>query len=128
MYVSEDGITCCAVGEIVDLNDYEGKPEEAMKVFVNNFRCYGGAISGFSAFYVFTGVVRCSASKYDCGCKKHSYGKEFAAYIKKHRLGVLRESPGRVNRVNHPEHTVKVWVWAPSERRLIEWWKEYGGK
>lgn len=135
MYAS-DTMNCCAVEELVNLNVYEGKPEEAMRNFCKNhapsarFHNPKG-FTGVAAFYVFSGVVEYRNPKEWGDISKVDqvhYGPDMAAYIKKHRLGVIRESPGRLNRVNHPNHLVKVWVWAPSVEGLRRWWNEFGVK
>lgn len=41
------------------------------------------------------------------------YGESLAALIKENNLGEVVESPVRRNRVNHPKHDVRVYIWTP---------------
>jgi hypothetical protein len=120
MYVDETG--CCAVDEIHELSVH-GSAEEAMIGFIravyDSDRGYDLDEHIFSAFYIFTGVVKQPGSN-------PKYGPRFAAYIKRHKLGVVTESVARPNRVNHPDHVVKVWVWATSQRGLEAWARKKG--
>lgn len=132
----QHNLNCCAVGEISLLEHYEGAPEKAMKDFCKGFeqpsyalgtyRRIGSKLGDISAFYVFTGVVGNKDGDDDGDyVEEVSYGPEFAAYILKNRLGRVVESPARYNRVNHPTHLVKVWVWAPSVAGLNTWWEKH---
>lgn len=128
---TENNPGCCAIDDIFELSLHVGDPEGAMKTLCKAVRSYNGTLR-LPAFYIFSGVERCTGDKYDdddyIEPDQLGYGSEFAAYIRKHRLGVLRESPARKNRLNHETHIDKVWLWAPSELRLNAWWKEHGGK
>ena len=129
VYISTD-TACCAMGEIGDLNLHK-TPEDAMKAFCKQFTDYysKSELHDIGAFYIFSGVVRCQEGNADgCRCSNHDYAPKFAEYIKERGLGIVKESPGRRNRVNHPYHTVKLWIWAPSVKALQTWWKEHGGK
>ena len=131
--------SCCAVDEIDGLA-HAGTPRQAMQDFCerlhinrpyeperdyngqfrSSYDYYDRAETKPAAFYIFTGV-----EKVDEGGNRVAtgYGSKFAAYIKEQGLGSVTESVARKNRVNHPDHTVKVWVWAPSEQGLKEWYK-----
>lgn len=117
---------CCAVEEIADLS-YHSTPEEAMTEFIeaikeaSDDRCDSNdplLSMEVPGLITFTGVVRCRHKDRDC---KTGYGEAFAAFIRKNRLGTVTASAMRPNRINHPEHTVRLWVWAPSPRNLVRW-------
>lgn len=128
MIVTQMG--CCAFNEIGELGD-SGSPEQALVEFCENaldticedtvgsYKTY----LNLGAFYIFTAVVRTK----DCDGCAGEYGRNFAAYIRKHKLGIVRETMTRYNRKNEPGHLVKGWVWAPSVRSLTKWYKERGG-
>lgn len=117
-----DGLGCCAFNEIKDLSDEESA-EDAMNTFcqVVNEQFYDKGefkyVLNPGAFYLFTAVV-----KYGTTPASHRYGDDFAAYIKEHKLGVVKETMTRLNRANEPTHLVKGWVWAPSVKGLQTWW------
>jgi len=102
---------CCAVQEISDLS-YHKTAKEAMKTFCDEVGYFHQQRP--AAFYIFTAVVRQPRSK-------PTYGQRFAELIRRNKLGELRESVARPNRLNHPNHLVKVWIWAPNERNLWKW-------
>lgn len=135
--------SCCAVRDIHDLQDAGSPKEALRLLFSEMVYTHDSYIDrqkpGYSpepkmhwnevaAFYMFTEVFStddedelqgcdCDNDGY-CGCGnngpiKLGYGTEFAAYIREHKLGALTESESRPNRTNHPEHHVKVYVWAP---------------
>jgi hypothetical protein len=125
-------LCCCAVHELNILSTYS-TPKEAMlafcKLHVSRYGYNGVTKGGLytpGAFYIFTGVVKFRDDSDDYG-EDTSYGLNFAAYIKEQRLGVVSSSCRRVNRVNHPDHTIKVWIWAPSVKRLRLWWEANKG-
>lgn len=113
---------CCAVREIANLS---GHPSalDAMKAFCKQIwdpAYNGNPTSKLHGHFIFTGVV-----KHTDGSKitrDGKYGPEFAAYIKKHSLGDVVESKAASNRVNHPSHLVKVWVWSPHPVNLKKWY------
>jgi hypothetical protein len=122
------------VKDIGDLCEHNGNPEKGMVQFCKivsqrNYYTKANHLQ-MAAFYVFTGVVACNGDEEDDDYLEEDtldYGPEFAAYIKEHNLGALIETPGRWNRLNHPTHKVKVWVWAPSETSLTAWYNSHGG-
>lgn len=125
-----NGTSCCALEELENISDM-GSPEEILEEICG--RAYEKDFYGFyddekvlksSAFYVFTGVV----GYRDGENLDVDYGPNLAKFIENHGLGVVVESPARYNRVNEPTHRVKVWVWAPSDRKLKAWWKDYKTK
>lgn len=121
---------CCAVEEIDGLANWDD-PKDAMTDLCERMlkdadgydeRVYRNKQSGpndliVPGFITFTAVVG-----YTDKAEKHTYGPKFAAFIKRHNLGTVVESPVRVNRMNHPTHKVKVYVWATSLDGLTKWW------
>jgi hypothetical protein len=113
--------SCCAMDDIDGLSAFEGKPEEAMIDFCNSveYTDYGGE-KDFKPqnLYLFTGVIK-QPSRH--GKPEPKYGSEFAAYIRRHKLGRVTPSIAKYNRNNHPDH-VRAWVWAVNQESLKEWW------
>jgi hypothetical protein len=66
-------------------------------------------------FYLFTS----GGSSY-----RGDYGGNFAAYIKKHKLGYVTASPPVQNLAFHPEHANQAWLWSPDVKALEKWWDE----
>jgi hypothetical protein len=114
MYIEDT--QCCAMREIAELSQHR-TAEDAMMGFCKAHIGYYPSL--FSAFYIFTGVVK------QPGPYQSKYGPEFASYIKRNKLGIVTESVTRSNRVNHPDHLVKVWTWATSQRGLEAWCKKH---
>lgn len=125
---------CCAVLEIDGLSGCKG-PEQAMSAVVELlFEEGGGEYEDIyrypqrkkktkvpvPGFILFTGVVSCK-----CGdnCET-GYGEQFEAFLRKEKLGVVKASAPRPNRLNHPSHKVKVWTWCPNPRGVTAWWKK----
>lgn len=52
------------------------------------------------------------------------YGTEFAAYIKKHRLGKVATCPPVLNKKFHANTTCQTWVWCPNQKHLETWWTQ----
>lgn len=79
--------------------------------------------------YIFTGVVELkgnvSLESRGAGCKDLTYGPKLADFIKKHKLGRVVGSRPEINRVNHPNHLVKVWVWTPNVENLEKWFVKF---
>lgn len=120
--------SCCAMKEIGEL-DYSGRgtygagkfsAERAMKNFCK--QTFADRYGGYkpSAFYIFSAHV----GYVDTSDMSLTYGPEFAALIKKHKLGDLSESTPHNNRRVHPDHLVQVWIWCPDEERLKAWYKK----
>jgi hypothetical protein len=123
MHINDTG--CCAMKEICGLEDTpttEQRLDDVCSMIASDY-CHGDDklhASSVSGFYVFTGVVA-SDYAYHMG-KKPTYGQEFAAYITRNGLGTVTASVAARNRVNHPDHKVKVWVWAPNAKKLAAWY------
>lgn len=126
---------CCAVSEIIHLSDHP-TAKEALEEFLsnysnggyydNNYRWVNGEKIDWTeidAFIVFTGVEKTYRGAWH-GIQK-GYTKRFASYIKRHKLGDVTCSVLRRNRVNHPDHGVRVYTWAPSIQGLKKWAKKY---
>lgn len=122
------GMGCCAWTEIQDLSDC-ATPEEAMKElcrdlwrteYDDNYKMHRYLDLG--AFYLFTAV-----SQDENGRVFYRYGHDFAAFIRRNNLGVVKKTQSRYNRRNEPKHMIHSWVWTPSKIRLTKWWKLNGG-
>lgn len=122
---------CCAVMEMAHISENEG-PEEVIREVCESV--WGDSYydpewddppsqNKPQAFYTFTGVVGYKKGSDDEG-ENTDYAPKLAAYIRRHKLGIVTESPARYNRTNHPDHKVRVYVWAPSARKLKEWWNK----
>jgi hypothetical protein len=136
--IIEESPGCCAVGEICELSDHSN-PKDAMLAFCRSLRGFGGDLRPPDAFYIFTGVVgninRPDYSICENGDDPEDvnqyeedveYAPKFAQYIRDHKLGPVKESVGRANKKFHPDHKVKVYIWAPSFRAIKAWWRENG--
>lgn len=74
--------------------------------------------------YIFTGVVRYTNKN----AGNTAYAPRLAEYIRANRLGTVSESEEAPNRVNHPGHWIKVYVWQPNPLILRAWWEANGGQ
>ena len=123
---------CCAVMEMAHISDNDG-PEDILRELCSDIWSENSyydpewddppSSNKPQAFYIFTGVVKYKPDSEDDG-DDVDYAPRLAAYIRRKKLGVVTESPARYNRTNHPDHQVKVYVWAPSARGLRAWWTE----
>ena len=126
------GLSCCALSEIDGLDSYDGDPEEFIDDFCAEFAHPQYAPGGFKkvgttlgdpgAHYVFTALVRSGDGN------EGTYGDELAAYIRKHKLGAVVQSPIRLNRQNYEDHYVRAWIWSPSPKGLKRWWDKHKEK
>lgn len=96
---------CCALGEI-DYLSHSNTPEEAFCAIRSNL------IFGKPAMVIFTGVVERRVADHASG-RKDNYGKAFADYLTKNRLGTVYRGIRPV-RNYHTGNKVKVWVWIPN--------------
>ncbi len=53
-----------------------------------------------------------------------SYGKNFADYIKTHKLGLVVTAGLVENKKYHPKRMCQVWIWVPDRAALIAWWEQ----
>lgn len=121
-----EALTCCAIREMCSIEYFDSPvdvirdlckdiySEEGMRYMYDDVRDIGGP----SAFYIFSGVEGFTGER-DCPV---GYGSKLATYIRRCGLGTIVESPAKLNRLNHPNHYVKVWTWAPSPTALKAWW------
>lgn len=122
---------CCAINEIEGLSDHDDA-HDAMMAFCDELSGNGSYEKNdyldLDGDLIIPGMVTFTAVVgYTDGTKeKPSYGPNFAAYIKKHKLGRVSMSPLTINRINHPTHKIRLWAWAPSVKSLLKWWKKYG--
>lgn len=127
------GTSCCAVYDIEELRESD-TAQEAMMDFCRHV--YGTEhlleprynevkkvcpedlrYNSPDAFYMFTAVVGHKNSKH-----KPTYGPDFAKLIENEGLGELVVSKARPNRMNHPDHLVKVWIWTPAASKVKAWY------
>ncbi len=117
---------CCAVDEICHLS-YSNNAKDAMKDFCDYLCGYEEEENEKldpAAFYTFTGVVKFKGTECARNRGYYNYGKAFKAFILRNKLGMVTESQARPNRINHPNHVVKVWVWSPNATALNKWWRK----
>src|SRR5213592_2438286 len=120
--INTRGLDCCAVTEISNLESY-ATPREAMLAFCaahSNKYTIGNPMADPGAFIIFTAIID---DREEDGVGICTYGPRFAAYIKQHRLGPVKESVKRLNRNGSPRHLDQVWIWAPNFSRLAAWYK-----
>ena len=127
-----NGLNCCALSEIAGLESYSGDPEQFVRDFCEElsfpsyspggFKRVGTQLGEPGAHYVFTALVRGEDSY------RGTYGNNLADYIKKHKLGVVVQSPIMLNRQNYDDHYVRAWIWSPSPKGLKRWWNKHKEK
>jgi hypothetical protein len=133
-----DNLHCCGLQEIDDLQSHDS-PKEAMEDFCSatlSKNMYTGRITNnMGNIYIFSGVERVSNAKiktYKNGQAepetlgwvdpvKIKYASEFAAFIRRNKLGVVKESPARSNRLNHPNHMLKCYIFCPDGKAISKW-------
>jgi hypothetical protein len=119
---------CCAVMELSGIASYN-EPKQVVTRLCQTFRWNLAETDRWGykqhsqpyAFYTFTSVERLKGTSDPV---KIGYGKKLAEFIKANRLGEVKVSHGRYNRVNHPTHWVRVYVWSPHPKRLKEWYEK----
>lgn len=129
--------SCCGVDEIDNLQDYTD-PEKAMLAFCDQVFHYDRWIKesqdNLAGIYIFTGVERLRGTteiaipytdknRYKIGVRI-GYGSAFAKFITVNKLGKVVAGQAAANRINHPNHIVKCWVWTPAVTALKRWYKE----
>lgn len=143
MYLNED-MACCGLQEIDGLTEHDS-PKEAMLAFVGRVitknRYTRKTETNISNIYIFSGVESVTDPKittyvngedepncdYDDAryAVKLKYASEFAKFIRRNKLGVLKASPPRANILNHPHHIVKCWIWCPDVKALKAWYNKH---
>lgn len=124
-------LECCAGKEVAGLMNTK-TPEQAMKEVCHGLKKFGGNLGTPPGFILFSAIVKVDEKADDLnneylsnhGLKNLGYGEAFAAYIKEHKLGTVTKCPARPNRINHPNHIVRMWMWCPDPKRLTAWWIE----
>lgn len=131
-------LSCCGIQELTDISDLPNPDSVIMRLVQQHYRPasrYYGArkprLHRFSGFYIFSEVAVTydednrarKSSKPTC---QVGYGKALARYIRTHKLGHVSASRTARNRVNHPDHGLIVYTWAPSQRGLRAWAANHG--
>lgn len=125
---------CCCINEIFGLQYHKNDAKAAMLEFCqakDQKKVYGygedGAIMSLYGHYIFSAVVKDDHNdgKGDNNTAPYgfTYGDTFAKFIRDEGLGTVAESEPARNRVNHPNHHVKVYVWQPDLEGLQKWYK-----
>ena len=125
---------CCGVQELQYISSHP-TPQEVLKDLCDRMRKPAKttaeqhyALSGKPhGHYIFTGVIRHRKGE-GAPTQDGKYGPNLMAYIRQHNLGTVVESAEGPNRVNHPTHIIKVWVWTPAPRMLQAWYEANYGK
>jgi hypothetical protein len=80
-------------------------------------------------FYIFcAGPEVKSDEKGGTGHSKNhwpKYGTEFAAYLKRNKLGKVVTVGPKLNLKHHPTSTAQLWAWSPNQKAVEAWWKKY---
>lgn len=99
--------TCCGLDEIDGLNS---TPELTLKdICADKYPSWEDDAMRH-AFILFTDVW------------SRGRGRALAAYIKKHKLGIVIQTP-HLRKNPNSGNRIRVWVWAPNENNLKAWWK-----
>ena len=51
-----------------------------------------------------------------------SNGGKFAAFILKHKLGLIGTTVPATNKMTHPDRQAQAWIWTPDEDALFKWY------
>lgn len=70
------------------------------------------------SLYIFSGPLGRDSNNAD----NPDYAPKFAAFLKKHKLGVVIESPVVSNDLVHAGRKGQVFMWVPDEPALKVWW------
>ena len=125
------GLTCCAFQEISGIEEVNDPKESLLQlcrhVWPERRIDYGDKIHP-SAFYLIHGVVKIAEDDYYDEEDEIGAVERLATFIRKNKLGTIVAGPTRKNRVNEPGHSVRGYIWAPSEDNLWAWWKQNRSK
>lgn len=121
---------CCGVREIAGLKYLTGR-DGMIKVLCGDKTSwsgsyYGGILSSLTVAPTCLGQFIFTEA--DVPGINYNYGQQFAAFIRKNKLGSVTKSRKTANNPNHPTHKITVWIWSPDCKRLWSWWektKEY---
>jgi len=127
MYVNYEDKDCCAIAEISGLAS-ERSPETAIKKILRDLNKTSYYSSYFyddedksdrkpAGIYLFSEVTNANNSDK----LKVGYGKKFAAYIRRAKLGAVVASHAASNHRNHPDHNVRAYLWTPNLTTLRKW-------
>lgn len=132
MEVRSEETACCALAELDGLA-YGGDAHEQMMDFCEQVMYqedYDYVTGTYKRMwsqdtignhYIFTAVVK--YVKESKGQKSPKYGPQFKAFILKNKLGTVVEGAAKPNRLNHPDHIVKAYIWNPHITNLKAWYK-----
>lgn len=107
MSISIQDTSCCGMHEIENLSEFKGRPKDALSSLLHASQ-YDSTIRG-SAYIIFSGV------------REERYGQEFAALIKKYKLGTITKAPAKKNL--NSGNVILAWIWT-LDRRAIQKWAE----
>jgi hypothetical protein len=71
------------------------------------------------SFYIFSAAVDHDGSPLHGS--ERAYGHNFAQFIRDNELGKVWETDHVANEAFHPDHSNKLWMWAPDEKALYKW-------
>jgi hypothetical protein len=138
MALEINNMKSCAVQEIHRLENYNHDPKGAMISFCEQqlYSASGLKWQGFSTkpnqifgAYVFNAPIYGSSPRDNTKPPQppygESYGDQFADFITNNKLGTVVATPVTWNRVFHPDHGNKVWVWCPDQDALKAWYAPY---
>jgi hypothetical protein len=118
--------SCCGVMEISGLSSHK-TPKDAMLEVVDGpagwWNTGWGKYGCAPGLVIFTGVIRHT----DGSAVRPNpyYGPRFAAYIRRHKLGIVTVGGTAPNRKTHPTHIIRLWVWNPNPDAIKAWWKKH---
>ena len=105
------GLSCCAVDELVDLEDHLQPLDVMMSLCDNRYGNYRRVQENETgAFIIFTDLV------------KNNLGDKFHKFILKNKLGQVTKVVGRKN--SNTGNWINVWVWAINKSALRKWWRQ----
>lgn len=139
-FLNLETLACCAVVEMGDIQ-YFKTPTSALKALckasapaTSRWGEYNDDTADWipglqlSSFYTFSGIEEVKGGNVNRRGVPVGYASKLAAFIRENRLGTVAASPARTNRLNHPTHVVKVFLWTPAKRNLEAWYKKHGGR
>ena len=117
---------CCAAMEMYGMGKLEDPKQHLLSVCkqmwpVNKWSS-GDCTQKIYSHYIFHGVVKYEG--YPDNRYSDKAGTLLAKFIRKNKLGTVVGSKPEWNRVNHPDHQVRVWVWTPDDAKLKAWYKQ----
>ena len=107
-------MTCCGIKEICDLAEH-ATPLEAMQSFGNE--CLEGDMTNYR-YAVFSQANHPERPLRNC------YGVNFAAYIRRHRLGSVVTTRGKDLINPNSGHLLRAWIWTVDWSAVSKWWSK----